>query len=219
MNDEMPDAFEDSEFGWAPGVMVGGPLDGQRHDGQTVAAAPKSHNLTLGPSGRLVAAGHIETLAPGEVFVFGSNRHGKHGSGAASVALARFGAVYGQGRGLQGRSYAIITMTWPAFLAREVEEFCRYAARHPEITFLVAEIGCNKAGYTPAQVAPLFAGAPANVALPVSFASVLDNSMPPLPHRRARRTGLATTVSPPPTAAADQPSLQTKEGPDDHLHR
>ena len=152
----------DGEAGLAPGVLAG---------------RPKSANLTVSPSGRLVAADRIETLAPSEVFVFGSNRDGKHGSGAAGAARARFGAVYGQGRGPQGRSYAIITMTWPARLAREVDEFCRYAACHPDLTFLVAEIGCNKAGYTPAQVAPLFAAAPANVALPASFARILDNPM------------------------------------------
>ena len=149
-----------------------GPASGVMGRGQ------ESVNLTVSPSGRLVAADHIETLAPGEVFVFGSNRDGRHGSGAAAAARARFGAVYGQGRGPQGRSYAIITMTWPARLAREVDEFCRYAACHPDLTFLVAEIGCNKAGYTPAQVAPLFAAAPANVALPASFGRIPDNYMP-----------------------------------------
>ena len=136
--------------------------------------AQVSRNVSISPSGRLISAARIGELAPNEVFVFGSNRHGQHGSGAAGAAVARFGAVYGQGRGLQGQSYAIITMTWPAFLAREVAEFCEFAARHPEMTFLVAEIGCHKAGYTPDVVAPMFARAPGNVALPASFAAVLD---------------------------------------------
>lgn len=43
------------------------------------------------------------------IFVFGSNPEGRHGAGAAKVARLRFGAVYGKGRGLQGRSYAIPT--------------------------------------------------------------------------------------------------------------
>ena len=42
------------------------------------------------------------------IFVFGSNLAGRHGKGAAKSALA-YGAVYGQGSGLQGRSYAIPT--------------------------------------------------------------------------------------------------------------
>jgi hypothetical protein len=37
------------------------------------------------------------------------------------------------------------------------------------MTFLVTEIGCGIAGYTPAQVAAFFAGAPSNVILPEAF--------------------------------------------------
>ena len=43
------------------------------------------------------------------IFVFGSNPEGRHGAGAAKVAVQQFGAVYGQGEGLQGNSYAIPT--------------------------------------------------------------------------------------------------------------
>ena len=43
------------------------------------------------------------------VFVFGSNPEGRHGAGAAKVARLQFGAVYGQGEGLQGMAYAIPT--------------------------------------------------------------------------------------------------------------
>ena len=43
------------------------------------------------------------------IFVFGSNPEGRHGSGSARVALLLFGAIYGQGEGLQGQSYALPT--------------------------------------------------------------------------------------------------------------
>ena len=43
------------------------------------------------------------------IFVFGSNPEGRHGAGAAKVARLQFGAIYGQGEGLQGNSYAIPT--------------------------------------------------------------------------------------------------------------
>ena len=43
------------------------------------------------------------------IFVFGSNPEGRHGAGAAKVAREQFGAIYGQGEGLQGNSYAIPT--------------------------------------------------------------------------------------------------------------
>ena len=49
-------------------------------------------------------------LKPNEIFVFGSNLAGAHGGGAAQLAYERFGAVLGQGVGLQGQSYAIPTM-------------------------------------------------------------------------------------------------------------
>lgn len=47
--------------------------------------------------------------SPDTVFVFGSNPEGRHGAGAAKVAQLKFGAIYGQGEGLQGNAYAIPT--------------------------------------------------------------------------------------------------------------
>ena len=52
----------------------------------------------------------ITHLNNGEIFVFGSNLKGLHGGGAARLAYERFGAIWGQGVGLQGNSYAIPTM-------------------------------------------------------------------------------------------------------------
>lgn len=43
------------------------------------------------------------------IFVFGSNPEGRHGAGAAKVARTQFGAIYGQGEGLQGNAYALPT--------------------------------------------------------------------------------------------------------------
>lgn len=43
------------------------------------------------------------------IFVFGSNPEGRHGAGAAKVAREQFGAIYGQGEGLQGNAYALPT--------------------------------------------------------------------------------------------------------------
>jgi hypothetical protein len=52
--------------------------------------------------------GLIHKLEDNQIFVFGSNPEGRHGLGAAKVAL-KFGAIYGQGRGIQGNSYGLIT--------------------------------------------------------------------------------------------------------------
>jgi hypothetical protein len=84
--------------------------------------------------------------------------------------------VWGQGDGLQGQSYGIDTMSGIPTMADGVERFLDFAAQHPELRFLVTEIGCGIAGYTPDQVAPLFRGAPENVVLPDRFRVVLERS-------------------------------------------
>lgn len=111
----------------------------------------------------------ITDLAPSEVFVFGSNVEGAHAGGAARLAVARFGAVWGQAEGLQGQSYAINTMSGIDVLREQAGRFIDFAVSNPGLTFLVTEVGCGIAGYTPGEVAPFFASAPANVILPASF--------------------------------------------------
>lgn len=118
----------------------------------------------------------ITTLGPDEVFVFGSNLHGYHGGGAAAAAHRRFGAVWGQGVGLQGQSYAIPTMQGGVETIKPyVDEFIGFANLHPEKRFLVTPIGCGIAGFTPEDIAPLFEAARTveNIALPESFWKVL----------------------------------------------
>jgi len=110
------------------------------------------------------------------IFVFGSNLAGRHGKGAALYARQHHGAVYGQGIGLQGDSYAIPTKdehlrTLPlAVIRQHVEDFKRFAAEHPEMTFQVTAIGCGLAGCKPDQIGPMFADAPPNCTLPDEFA-------------------------------------------------
>lgn len=99
----------------------------------------------------------ISELKPGEIFVFGSNLRGMHGGGAAYAAYRKFGAVMGQGVGLQGQSYAIPTMQGGVETIRPyVDEFIAFAKAHPELTFLVTRIGCGIAGFTDDEISPLF---------------------------------------------------------------
>ena len=99
----------------------------------------------------------ITELQPGEIFVFGSNLQGAHAGGAAYVAHRNFGAIWGQGVGLQGQSYGIPTMQGGVETVRPyVNEFIQFAKDHPELTFLVTRIGCGIAGFTDAEMAPLF---------------------------------------------------------------
>ena len=111
----------------------------------------------------------ITELQPGEIFVFGSNLQGMHGGGTARVAYRNFGAIMGQGVGLQGQSYAIPTMQGGVETIRPyVDEFIAFAKEHPELTFLVTRIGCGIAGFTDEEIAPLFAEAQGvdNIVLP-----------------------------------------------------
>nr|WP_154922221.1 hypothetical protein [Microbacterium testaceum] len=112
---------------------------------------------------------HITSLQPGEVFVFGSNAFGAHGGGAARFAYDRFGAVWGQGEGLQGQSYGIDTMSGLEVFEEQARRFVAFAADRPELRFLVTEVGCGIAGYRPEQVARFFADVGDNVVLPESF--------------------------------------------------
>lgn len=130
-------------------------------------------NSWIDESGRLISSPRITELAPGEVFVFGSNADGRHAAGAARIAHERFGAVWGEGHGLHGQSYAIDTMSGLTVMLGEIRSFVDFAAENSDLVFLVTEIGCGIAGYAPADVAPAFGGANGNVALPTAFASVL----------------------------------------------
>lgn len=115
---------------------------------------------------------HINQLKDNDVFVFGSNVAGNHGGGAAHVAVMKFGAVMGQGEGIQGQSYAIPTVGCSLYaLKGAVERFINYAKAHPEKQFLVTAIGCGHGGYTPEEIAPLFAAERtiANITLPREF--------------------------------------------------
>ena len=118
----------------------------------------------------------ISQLAENEIFVFGSNLAGAHGGGAAWVAFNRFGAIMGQGTGLQGQSYAIPTMQGGVETIKPyVDEFIQFAQTHPEMKFLVTRIGCGIAGFDDAEIAPLFTAAidVENIILPKQFVEAI----------------------------------------------
>ena len=124
-----------------------------------------------------IASSHITTLQPNEIFVFGSNLSGMHGGGAARLAYQKFGAIWGQGVGLQGQSYGIPTMQGGVDTIKPyVDEFIEFAKTHPQLNFLVTEIGCGIAGFSVEEIAPLFKQAieVENIYLPERFWLVLN---------------------------------------------
>lgn len=113
------------------------------------------------------------------IYVFGSNLAGIHGKGDALTARQLHGAILRQGEGLQGQSYGIPTKdayirSLPLLKIQPgVERFLAFARAHPEMTFDVQRVGCRLAGYTAAQIAPFFAGAPENCFFHEDFRAVL----------------------------------------------
>ncbi len=119
----------------------------------------------------------IAELGEDEVFVFGSNLEGMHGGGAARTAYQRFGAVWGEGVGHHGQSYAIPTMHGGVEQIRPyVDEFVEYARANAHLRFLVTRIGCGIAGFRDKQIAPLFSEALncSNIILPREFVEAIE---------------------------------------------
>lgn len=130
-------------------------------------------------STKRISPNWIDKLEDDEIFVFGSNLDGLHGGGAAAVAR-KWGAIWGQGVGLQGQTYAIPTMQGGVETIKPyVDEFLSFAKSNSKLKFLVTEIGCGIAGFTVEQIAPLFKNALdediENIFLPERFYKILTN--------------------------------------------
>ena len=92
------------------------------------------------------------------IFVFGSNRAGRHGAGAALHAARNHGAQRGVGEGLTGNSYAIPTKdenlrVLPlSEIAESIGRFIAFAHSMPALTFHLTPVGCGLAGYQRADI-------------------------------------------------------------------
>lgn len=120
----------------------------------------------------------ISHLEDNEIFVFGSNLAGIHQGGAARVAVQKFGAIMGQGVGLQGNSYAIPTMQGGVDTIKPyVDSFIAFARNHRNLHFYVTKIGCGIAGFKEEEIAPLFTQALLvdNISLPKSFPQIITS--------------------------------------------
>ncbi|MDD4109963.1 MAG: hypothetical protein PHS54_00255 [Clostridia bacterium] len=133
--------------------------------------------------------GNIEHLEPDQIFVFGSNTQGRHGAGAALVALQKFGAIYGQSAGWQGNSYAIITKDLtknihPSITPERIIEQIQQLYLHARVSlkeFFIAYKGTGKllCGYTPQQMAKMFAceDIPNNIIFEETFAKLVKENL------------------------------------------
>ena len=105
------------------------------------------------------------------IFVFGSNPEGRHGAGAAKVAREKFGAIYGQGEGLQGNAYALPTKDLrvtknrglrsisESQIIENIKKLYETARQNPDKQFKVAYRNTDKAslnGYTGLEMIDMF---------------------------------------------------------------
>jgi len=117
-----------------------------------------------------------------EIFVFGSNLAGEHVGGAAKTAYKKHGARWGMGVGHYGCSYAIPTLdaSRNQLSLDDIETFVAgfilYAAAHPEWDFKVTRIGCGIAGFSDAEIAPMFHNATGNCLFDEAWKAFLPNS-------------------------------------------
>lgn len=133
---------------------------------------------------------NIQSLKPNEIIVFGSNTLGKHGKGMAYTCRQKFGAIYGQSKGLQGQSYAIITkdLTKPykdqlksielKDIHSQIIDLYKFAAANKDLTIYVTKIGTSLAGYSIEEIAEQFRNhkyIPPNIVFPKEFADIIFN--------------------------------------------
>ena len=115
---------------------------------------------------------HIHVPSDTRVFVFGSNKAGIHGAGAALYARKKLDAQIGLGEGPTDRTYALPTCSFPGVpltlqqVAGHVAIFLKFAKDNPGTRFFISEIGCGFAGFTADEISPLFRDAPKNCDLP-----------------------------------------------------
>lgn len=122
-----------------------------------------------------ITPSNVTELKQNEIFVFGSNKMGMHFGGAARFAYDNFGAEWGNGEGLQGKTYAIPTMEGIENAKQAVKRFISFATNNSDLIFLVTPVGCGIAGYSSEEIAPLFIDAAKleNIYLPEDFWSII----------------------------------------------
>jgi len=102
------------------------------------------------------------------IFVFGSNLSGIHGAGAARTAYKLYGAKWGIGEGLTGRSYALPTVGYniTPITLDEIQtyilNFIQFARKRSDLTFQITQVGCGLGGFHKNEIAPMFYMAPEN---------------------------------------------------------
>lgn len=134
--------------------------------------------------------GILNKLPKNSIFVFGSNTQGRHGLGAAKTAREKFGAIYGQPKGLQGNSYAIVTKDLTKkihpsiskdYIINQINSLYDFAVDNIELDFYIAYcgVGKNLNSYTPMEMAEMFSSSdiPDNIIFEKSFSILIKKAL------------------------------------------
>jgi hypothetical protein len=141
---------------------------------------------------RKTYSGKVTSLKSNQIFVFGSNPEGRHGAGAAKYAKDNFGAIYGQGEGLQGKSYALPTKDLRVKennslksissenITSNIKRLYDVAKQNPTKEFLISDYSENNLnGYTGEEMATMFINAgpiPSNIVFNENFDKLIEKS-------------------------------------------
>lgn len=129
----------------------------------------------------------IKTIPKNGILVFGSNTQGRHGLGMALFAKKYFGAIYGQARGLQGRSYAIVTKDLtkkthpsitPEAIILEIRQLYCFAEVNNSLQFYIPYMNgpSNLNAYSSLEMAGMFKtnNYPENIMFEESFWNLME---------------------------------------------
>jgi len=159
-----------------------------------VPSAESTINKTKSNNSRKTYSGFVTKLNPNQIFVFGSNPEGRHGAGAAKTAM-KFGAIYGQGKGMQGQAYALPTKDLRVKenkglrsisaqdITKSIAELYKVAINNPNKEFLVNDYsGKNLNGYSGQEMANMFINAgiiPSNIIFNDNFNKLIFKTQSP----------------------------------------
>ena len=130
-------------------------------------------------------------LASNIITCFGSNPEGRHGAGTALICMNHHGAKLGNGSGLQGNSWAIITTdltnrrrpnVGKSFIISEIKKMYDWFSLHVNIDrecwvmYTTLDSRPNLSGFTNQELADMFSvhPIPANVVFEEGFSKLLN---------------------------------------------
>lgn len=129
----------------------------------------------------------LTVLNRNDVVLIGTNESGIHGAGIADHAYKNWGAVMGQGFGAMGQCFGLPTKDWeivsldPHIINQYVQRYIVWTQlrQNKKRTHYVTQVGCGLAGFTPEEIAPMFAECidMKNIWLPESFIDVIGKPL------------------------------------------